>query len=140
MKYTFIKVLYITSTIVFSSVSSVQGQSNNPSETPSPNSPLHLEPPQCLRCEIKYPKSARRKRVEGRVRVGVDVDKDGNVINVYLIESSGNLELDEAHIAQTRNWKFKPSANGRKNVQVIADYIIKRSLRERLREGRSILK
>jgi TonB family protein len=136
MNSALIKVLCLTSTIVLSSISSTQAQPTNPSKITTPDNPSRLEQSQCLQCNIKYPDSLRKKHIEGRVKVAIDVDKDGNVINVYLVQSSGNPELDEATIMQARNWKLKPSVTERKNVQVQTNYVIRRSLGERLREGR----
>ena len=60
--------------------------------------------------------------IEGRVTVTIDVDKNGDVQNVRLAESSGNLELDEAFITQVIKWKFKPSAYELQSIIIGALY------------------
>jgi TonB family protein len=65
------------------------------------------------------------------VEVAVDTDKDGNVTNVRLLRSSGNRELDEAHLRQAREWKLKPSEGGRQGVAIATEYVIKGSRRYR---------
>ena len=85
----------------------------------------------CRQCDARYPEQARRKGIEGRVEVAVDTDKDGNVTNVRLLRSSGNRELDEAHLRQAREWKLKPSEGGRQGVAIATEYAIKGSRRYR---------
>ncbi len=61
-----------------------------------------------------------------------DVSKNGDVQLVRLARSSGNLELDEATIAQVLEWKFKPSTIERINRRVRINYAIAGSTRHRL--------
>lgn len=76
-------------------------------------------------CSAKYPESARRRGIQGRVEVAVDTDADGNVTNVRLTSSSGNRELDEETKRQARNWKFKPSEGGRQGVAIGTEYALR---------------
>ncbi|MDM9385757.1 energy transducer TonB [Chlorogloeopsis sp. ULAP01] len=85
----------------------------------------------CRECNTKYPEQARRRGVEGRVEVAVDTDGKGNVTNVRLTRSSGNRELDEAHLRQARDWKLKPSEAGRRGVTIGTEYAIQGSRRYR---------
>jgi TonB family protein len=86
----------------------------------------------CIRCENpKYPESARRRKVEGRVEVAVDTDKDGNVTNVRLTRSSGDRELDEETQRKAREWKLKPAEQGRQGVKIATEFSMKGSSRNR---------
>ncbi|MCC5637169.1 TonB family protein [Nostoc sp. CHAB 5844] len=85
----------------------------------------------CLQCNNKYPEQARRQGIEGKVGVAVDTDVNGNVTNVRLTRSSGNRELDEAHLRQAREWKLKPTERGRQGVSIETDYAIRGSRRYR---------
>ncbi|MBF2007669.1 MAG: energy transducer TonB [Chlorogloeopsis fritschii C42_A2020_084] len=85
----------------------------------------------CRECNTKYPEQARRRGVEGRVEVAVDTDDQGNVTNVRLTRSSGNRQLDEAHLRQAREWKLKPSEAGRRGVTIGTEYAIQGSRRYR---------
>jgi len=85
----------------------------------------------CIECNNKYPEQARRRGIEGKVGVAVDTDANGNVTNVRLTRSSGNRQLDEAHLRQAREWKLKPSEGGRQGVTIETDYAIRGSRRHR---------
>lgn len=49
------------------------------------------------------------QRIKGEAEVAFDTDEQGNVINVRLVRSSGNRELDEIFLRKMRNWKFRPA-------------------------------
>jgi TonB family protein len=83
----------------------------------------------CRQCDSKYPEQARRRGIEGKVEVAVDTDANGNVTNVRLTRSSGNRQLDEAHLRQAREWKLKPSESGRQGVAISTNYAIRGSRR-----------
>lgn len=76
-------------------------------------------------CAAKYPESARRRGIQGRVEVAVDTDAQGNVTNVRVLRSSGNRELDEETKRQARNWKLKPSEGGRQGVAIGTEYALR---------------
>jgi len=59
-----------------------------------------------------YPEGARRRNIQGTVRVSFYVDETGTVSNGSVSESSGNTELDEAALAAIRKWKYRPRAPG----------------------------
>ncbi|MEM6836677.1 MAG: TonB family protein [Cyanobacteria bacterium P01_C01_bin.120] len=67
----------------------------------------------CQNCvEPQYPQSALEAGFEGAPRVQVDINPDGSVRNVTLVESSGNAEVDRAAIQAARNSSFQPIAGG----------------------------
>jgi TonB family protein len=85
----------------------------------------------CRECGTKYPESARRRGIEGKVEVAVDTDAKGNVTNVRIVNSSGNSALDEETIRQARSWKLKPATGGREGVSISTEYAIEGSRRHR---------
>jgi len=71
----------------------------------------------CRRCpEPSYPASARRRGVEGTPKVAFYVDRDGNVSNVQLVQSSGDADLDAAAIKQVSRWKYNDLKRERRVV------------------------
>lgn len=62
-----------------------------------------------------YPASARRRGIEGTVRLAVDISASGRVENVRIRLSSGNADLDRAALEAVQRWRFRPArAAGRK--------------------------
>jgi TonB family protein len=53
-----------------------------------------------------YPKSAKRKKVQGIVIVRATIGKDGHVVAAEAL--SGPLMLRQAAVACVRNWKYRP--------------------------------
>ena len=72
-----------------------------------------------------YPLIARKKGWEGRVVIQTDVDKQGNVKFVRILESSGFKVLDDISIETLKTWRFKPAKLGNKFVDDIVDISVK---------------
>ncbi len=72
-----------------------------------------------------YPLIARKKGWEGRVVLQTDVDKQGNVKFVRILESSGFKVLDDISMETLKKWKFKPAKLGNKFVDDIVDIPVK---------------
>ncbi|MEA5580542.1 energy transducer TonB [Nodularia harveyana UHCC-0300] len=85
----------------------------------------------CVQCNTSYPEFARRQGIEGKVKVAVDTDAQGNVTNVKILSSSGNRRLDEAVKKQAANWKLKPSESGRQRVSIDTEFALEGSRRYR---------
>jgi TonB family protein len=114
-------------------------QGNSPNSNPSSINPTpntdSAQRVQCIRCDKpQYPTEARNQGWKGQARLAVDVDANGNVTNVRLINSSGHLELDEAAIRQARQWKFTPSASGRQGIGAKVDFQLEGSEYQRQRQ------
>jgi TonB family protein len=107
-----------------------------PKPETKPRTSSQLNATECEKCELKYPERARRRGVEGSPKVQFDVDENGKTTNVRLARSSGDSELDAAAVEQAREFRLKPSAAGRRNVQASANYVQKGSQREREVEER----
>lgn len=54
-----------------------------------------------------YPEVARRMEWEGSVELSLELNVDGQVIGVKLIQSSGHALLDREAIAAAKQWRFK---------------------------------
>ena len=63
-----------------------------------------------------YPYSARRRRREGMVLIGLDVGADGNVTRALVLESSGDAILDEAARNTLQRWRLRPATEGGRPV------------------------
>jgi len=57
----------------------------------------------------KYPYFAKRYGLEGKVTVGINIDKTGSVSKVSIIKSSNYELLDQAAINTVKKWKFYPA-------------------------------
>ncbi len=92
----------------------------------------------CRTCsKPKYPDKARRRGLEGKAEINVDVDGKGNVTKVRLARSSGHSELDKAALEEASRWKFKTPNGGKRSVSAKVDFAIEGSERSRkLRERR----
>lgn len=61
-----------------------------------------------------YPLDARRQHHTGKVLVGVTIGKDGRVVSVQMLQSSGHNALDEAAIKAVRLWRAHKQFAGKK--------------------------
>ncbi len=101
----------------------------------SPSAALPEPPPQtvpqtstkfgCVQCEKPaFPERAKERGIQGEAKVSVDVDANGNVTAVHLVNSSGHPELDQVAIEQAKKWRFTPSEGGKKGVGARVDFQI----------------
>jgi TonB family protein len=62
--------------------------------------------------DIEFPRSLRRRKVEGEIVLLVSLAPSGNVANVRVDASDVPKRFDE-HVSETvRGWKFAPSTRG----------------------------
>jgi len=59
---------------------------------------------------LDYPERARRRGIEGAVRVGLEVGAGGSVARAWVERSSGSRALDRAALDNVRGWTFHPDA------------------------------
>lgn len=59
-----------------------------------------------------YPLLARRRGVEGKVLLKVEVSAAGRAEQVEVAQSSGDASLDEAALNTVRTWRFVPAQRG----------------------------
>jgi len=59
-----------------------------------------------------YPISLRKKGIEGKVNIRVQISFTGKVTTASVTSSSGNTELDKCALKAAYKCKFKPAYNG----------------------------
>jgi len=64
----------------------------------------------------EYPKKARKKRVEGVVRLHAIIGKDGRVYDLEVV--SGDPLLTDAALKAVRQWRYEPTLLNGDPVQV----------------------
>lgn len=64
-----------------------------------------------------YPSEAKRKNIQGKVLIKVDVKTDGSAGDVIISRSSGHKSLDQAALDAVKQWRFVPARKGSKIVQ-----------------------
>jgi protein TonB len=81
-----------------------------PESTPAPalemapgSAPVALETP-----APRYPAAALRRGESGEVLLRIDVDSEGRVADVGVVQGSGSRALDRAAISAVRGWRFQP--------------------------------
>ncbi|MBK7878279.1 MAG: TonB family protein [Planctomycetes bacterium] len=55
-----------------------------------------------------YPEGARRRSEQGTVTCRLTLDREGFVLEVALVTSSGHRELDDAAVRTLKRWRFEP--------------------------------
>lgn len=60
-----------------------------------------------LRRNHRYPKIAEKRGIQGETKVRIVLDKEGNVVSVTVVESSGNDSLDQGAIDTVRRSNLK---------------------------------
>ena len=66
----------------------------------------------------EYPMIARKKGWQGRLLLNVHVSKDGNVININVVKTSGFEILDKISVKTIRDWKFIPARMVKKTLKI----------------------
>jgi TonB family protein len=61
-----------------------------------------------------YPVDARRQHHTGKVLVGATIGKDGAVVSVRVLQSSGHNDLDESAIKAVRLWRAHKQSAGKR--------------------------
>ncbi|MFP4203912.1 MAG: energy transducer TonB, partial [Opitutales bacterium] len=75
------------------------------------------EPQARSRIEFRYPSKAKRRDIEGVVKIEYIVDENGNVQEVDVIESPDRI-LSEATVEVIRNTTFEPATKNGRPVKV----------------------
>jgi len=68
------------------------------------------------RVEPQYPKEAKKKKIEGNVRIRILVDNDGSIIKTDVL--SGHHVLAKAAAEAVRHWRYQPTLLNGQPVQV----------------------
>jgi protein TonB len=88
-----------------------------PGSPPPPNSvPASVGKPHF--CMQDYPPDAVAELAEGRVTVKFKITVEGVTTNHQIVESSGYATLDDAALACTSRWRYKPAIKDGKPIEV----------------------
>ena len=61
---------------------------------------------------LVYPAEALKRRWQGTVVLDFEIDESGNVVQAFVVESSGFWVLDRAAQQNLLQWKFAPGKKG----------------------------
>ena len=67
----------------------------------------------------RYPPFARRRGLEGRTILEVEVLEDGSPGDLRVVLSSGHALLDRAALAAVKKWAFRPARRGGRAVRAL---------------------
>lgn len=88
------------------SASVVESELQKPPATPEPEEPASIDTAPLIEGlrrrieeELVYPYIARKKGLQGVVRLTLRLDEEGNLIEVVVVQSSGHKVLDSAAVA-----------------------------------------
>jgi TonB family protein len=73
------------------------------------------QPQVIYKVEPEYSEEARKMKYQGSVLLAIDVDVNGQAINIRVIRQAG-LGLDERAIEAVHQWRFRPALSGDKPV------------------------
>jgi protein TonB len=90
--------------------------------TQKPGSPPPIAAPASIGkphfCMQDYPPDATAELAEGRVTVKFKITVDGATANQQIVESSGYASLDNAALACTSRWRYKPAIKDGQPIEV----------------------
>ena len=84
----------------------------NKDKTASLARKIAREPSLISRSTPTYPRTARKKGLEGKVIITITIGSTGKVAASYVSQSCGHPSLDSSALSAVRNYRFKPAING----------------------------
>ncbi|QYK12141.1 M56 family metallopeptidase [Shewanella rhizosphaerae] len=81
-------------------------------------------PSPVMRIEPAYPAEAAKQSVEGYVQLAFDIDKQGKVSNVSVIESSPAGVFDVEAVKALSQWRYEASPEGVSQAKVQLDFMM----------------
>jgi protein TonB len=78
-----------------------------------------------------YPAAARRRQIEGSVRVRVLIDERGRVANASVLAVDGDESFRDAVLAAAPSWRFSPAMHEGKPAKVYATKTVRFALGSR---------
>lgn len=79
------------------------------------------------RIEPKYPIQAAKENTEGSVVLKFNVEGDGSVSNIEVVNSIPENVFNKSAIAALEQWRYKATGNVSKNLLVQLDYLMSES-------------
>lgn len=80
--------------------------------------PYEVEPKITFQPNVEYPEAAKRLGAEGTAFIKALVDRDGSVMRVVVLRSSGCAILDTSAVQSAYEFKFSPALQNNKPVRV----------------------
>ncbi len=81
---------------------------------------IDVKHPSCEYCpDPPYPEAARSRRAEGQVYLRVVVTESGRVGGIRLVQSAGNILLDQAAVIGVSRWRFGPAIRDGKPISFL---------------------
>ena len=77
-----------------------------------------------------YPLESRRRGQEGIVLLSVNVDRNGNPLQINIKQSSGFFRLDQTAVKAVWRWKFSPARIGELPIDSMVEIPVRFSLKE----------
>ncbi len=77
------------------------------------------------RMQPTYPMRAKRRNIEGHVKVKFVVDKEGRVEDVTILEEEPEGVFDKAARDSVSKWRFEPGTVGGSKVKTVAETTIR---------------
>jgi len=87
---------------------------------------IHVRP--AYRIEPKYPEDAAKAGIEGSVVLKFNVEGDGSVSHVSVINGKPAHIFDETAIAALKQWRYQETGRVSENLLVQLDYIMNSSI------------
>jgi protein TonB len=100
--------LAIPANTLLGSVSGSGGFGNGSGTATSPMSEMDTGLMPTVRIQPSYPEDAKRRKIEGWVRVEMTVLEDGSVADAKVREASPSGVFDQAALRAIAQWKFRP--------------------------------
>ena len=76
----------------------------------------------CSPLYVPYPRRARRRGIEGKVEISLEISEKGEVMSAKVISSSGHKDLDEAGLKAATSVKFSPASKD--GIPVKGEFIL----------------
>ena len=87
--------------------------------------PMNSLPTAIVRIPPAYPMEARRKKLEGWVRIEFTVHTDGTVTDIKVRDAKPSGIFDQAAIDAIQQWKFRPAVENGKPIRKRAAQTLK---------------
>ena len=87
---------------------------------PASRPPRSIQPPRLVsRVNPAYPREVMRERIEGLVQLTVNIESDGSIGDVKVVQSL-DPRLDAAAVEAVKQWRYEPATVDGKPVRTIA--------------------
>ena len=97
---------------------STSGQTSTTEIRPDERTRKGIQPPKCINCpEPLYPKSARDRKIQGKVIISAVISMEGRPLSVR-VKRSPDADLSKAAVEAIQQWRFEPGTLNDQPVEV----------------------